>query len=471
MVKRQTKSVLIARSVLLFLLLIFWSIAGCYRIRVPAPSGGPNSLPPTVEDSTIKLPVSIDIRPMKDYINGQIPRIISEDPGHQCYEWGVYKGGDFELSSKGDTITGQLPIVYRLKVGLFPYSICFPTGSCGYGAEPARRANVVSNVKLSWNPDWHLDASPVTSVNLIDPCQITVMQYDITARVHELANSQIQFIDANVRDTVPKATNVKSEAQEGWEKARGPVRLGADTWLLLHTKAVLVSNPNGSGQMVNASVGLTARPEVRFSPQAPPPDSSPLPALTLTDPGDRFHIALDGSLTYTNATQLLATSLIGRIYQFPGNRKIRIRSVQVYGTGDIAVLQLGIDGDVRGTLYLQGTPVYQPVSEDGIPEVITIPNLDYTLETKNILAKLASWLLHKPFVESLRAAAKLPLQTKVSDLKAELQGGLNQALSPDVILSGNIESLNVRGVYLDSKEFLVRAVADGTAELHVSSLH
>jgi hypothetical protein len=80
----------------------------------------------------------------------------------------------------------------------------------------------------------------------------------------------------------------------------------------------------------------------------------------------------------------------------------------VYGIGRTAILQLDIDGDVKGSVFLRGTPTYASASQ-GQTDVLTIQGLDFSVETKSVLTKATDWLLHPDLVSALRGAAIFPL--------------------------------------------------------------
>lgn len=454
----------------LFVCLILSSaliLTGCPKeIKPKPPTAGPGPAPPTVEDSVVQVPVSVDLASLRDDLNSGIPHTIVEDDGSTCDQYGVYKRSDLTIQINGSQVQTTLPIEYRVKLYAGPKPLCGPPVSCGYN-EAARRADVVNTAKLTWNSDWHLDVSSGTDVNAIDSCNLGFLNINVTDKIEQLATGKVQFVNEKVKDEIPKRTNVKSQAQTAWSRALGPIALAQNIWLLLNPQHILVSEPSGSGTILSASVGIIARPGIRVSSQAPPAASSPLPSLQTGQPGNRIHVALDGRVSFTSATDLVSRALVGRKYPLPLNKSITITSARMYGIGTLAILQIGISGDARGTLFLQGTPVYEAVDVNGTQEVITVPNLKYTVETRNILVKIADWLLHEDFEKSLREAAVLPLNEKISTLQNQLNTGINQTFSPHVTLNGSVDNVDVRGVYVDSTQFTVRGVADGSATLTV----
>jgi hypothetical protein len=191
--------------------------------------------------------------------------------------------------------------------------------------------------------------------------------------------------------------------------------------------------------------------------QAPSASGTPFPQLKIASPSDAFHVALEGQLDFDSASKQVAAQLVGRKYPFLDNKYwIKIEKASVYGTGDVAVVQLGISGDLNGTIYLTGTPQY-----DSGTDILTVPNLDYSLDTKNILAKVADWLLHARFQDSIAQQAHWSLGGRIGALKGQLESALN-GTQGGVVLTGHVASLRVIGVYATSTAFVARVAADGT---------
>jgi hypothetical protein len=180
---------------------------------------------------------------------------------------------------------------------------------------------------------------------------------------------------------------------------------------------------------------------------------------------------LDGRVSYISATRAPRQQLVGKkfFFQTPGafgnsTKSIVISDVNLTDGGDKVVLKLALMGDIIGDVFLTGTPMYQ----SGNTQAIAIPNLDYSVETKQVLPRVADWLLHGQLVSSLRALAVLPLDEKLGDVQRRVSAALNRQLAPGIGLSGAVDAVSLRGVYLTPSELIVRAVADGKTSLAIA---
>jgi len=238
-------------------------------------------------------------------------------------------------------------------------------------------------------------------------------------------------------------------------------------WLMLHPKTVMAANPNLANDVVTLSAGITARPEVIISPNAPGASTSPFPPLQPGPTSNAFHVALVASVSWNDATTLLSKLYLGKEYKAGPFKKINIDSINVLGNGNTMVVEVKVSGSVGGSLFLQGTPTYVRSRAGSVVEDIEVPDLDFTADTRNVILKSADWVLHSTLRNDLRAKAIFPLGTRLTDLQANLQNAINRQLGPTVKLSGKIDNVTLRGVYLANDALTVQAVANGTTQISV----
>jgi hypothetical protein len=102
------------------------------------------------------------------------------------------------------------------------------------------------------------------------------------------------------------------------------------------------------------------------------------------------------------------------------------------------IVALQVDGSAKGWIYLTGTPTYN--SQDS---TIRVPDLDFDLNTKNILADVANWLLHPQFVSALRAKIGLPIGNRLTQVKDMIESGLNRDVIPGIRLHGSVTAISI----------------------------
>lgn len=456
---------MLSRAMSLTLLLVgVFLFTACPLPKIPQPDpAGPATIPPA-EDSTFQVPITANLEPLRAQLDALVPRVIVEDNGQDCTEYGVYKRRAVQLSAAGNVVTANVGIEYRFKGYVINQKpLCLGTVQCGYG-EPSPKADVLASSALTWNPNWHLNSQTGVTMNMLDPCNLSALNIDVSQRIRQLMQPKLNDIAATIDQRIPQATNIRSAADMGWKKLQSPISLGPNLWLMVNPVTPQVSTLNGSGTNMTLSVGLVGKPAIFVQAAPPTPAVGNLPPLSLTPAGDRFHIALDGHLSYSSATNLARTALVGQEFKY-GRYKVKIKDASVFGSDKRLVLQLKISGSVSGTVYFIGTPQFV---SDAQGERIIVPDLDYTLDTRNVIARVADWLLHCNFLDPIRRKAVFPLDDSIANLRTRLEAGLNQPLGTNATISGRVDALRIAGVYIDSTQIVVRAIADGKAAVTVN---
>ncbi|HUI46357.1 MAG TPA: DUF4403 family protein [Nitrospirota bacterium] len=278
-------------------------------------------------------------------------------------------------------------------------------------------------------------------------------------RIRRFLNRQITKLD----DTVVNSDFIRERASAAWEALQYPIPLTDNLALLLNPQAVHVSPSsaqNEQGDEFTVVIGLVARPRI-ITNNTPHPSAPPVPHLSTAPSESSFHIALESELSYQFVGSELAKRLEGQVFT-RGDNRIRIGNVKVFGSGESVILQLRVTGTINGTIYLKGTPAY-----DALSRRLYIRDLDYTVETRQVLVKAEDWMFHTRLRKSLEDAAKWDIGNRIDGLSGLLTKALNRKLTQHVAISGTIDTIRPVAVGLTDAALRAVLVLDGAAELHI----
>ncbi|MFN0139631.1 MAG: DUF4403 family protein [Pyrinomonadaceae bacterium] len=118
---------------------------------------------------------------------------------------------------------------------------------------------------------------------------------------------------------------------------------------------------------------------------------------------------------------------------------------------------------LKGKIYLTGTPSFLTDRRE-----VVFPDLEFDIKTRNVIVKVAAWILKTRITEQLRANVRIPLGGKLDDLKVALSAGLNRQLGSNAQMTGRVDSLVVNSVFIGSTGINARATADGRAGISVN---
>lgn len=493
------------RTSIWFLAVVALGACGCMPLRPrPVPSLLPPSVqPPSVLPSSIHLPIK---RPAPD-VAGYESELCRFAKGHGVYgveaayidaNYEVWRR-DVNLRLSHDSFLASTYAYFWLDGTAFILGIPIP-GQCGWDDEEARQVEVNSVSKLSWAPEWFLKTTTTARLDPKNRCKVTFRDIDLTERVVGLGQRLLDRASQRFDEEIRKRSNFRPQAEQFWKKLQEPVPLSADVSLLVQPKTVKAGpidlTPDTPPQILSTSVDLTAEPRVVFGPPPQLP-VTPLPELgAAPDVPAGFNVWLEASLPFAEANAMIKdpkNGVVGKTYRY-GRRELIISDAHMYGTQEKMVLRLTVEGyaipgtyppiedaaslfiniaghirdcvaedmyDLDAIIYLTGTPTLNAADR-----TIVFPDLTYDLQTQNLIAKAANWILKSRLEERLRLETKLPFGQKIDEERERLNRAINRPLGDDASISGSVD-LKLTDAYVWTDRLKSRFQATGRAELRV----
>lgn len=447
-----------------------------FSVRAPTPiEGGPAVQMNELSPSVFSIPVRVALHPLVEVVEASLPRQFGDIEDRRTINGRDNLEGAFEAQREDiratftdSTVTLSTTLAYRARAWYDPPILPVISASCGTGEnDPQPRLAVTLTTPLTLDPEWRLRtkiaAGPIrpATEDQRDRCTVTFLDFDMTDEVVGAARDLVVRMGPRA-DSAIAALDVRRQFQEWWDIIAEPVRLADDVWLLLTPEAVGRGPIHGTGDGIETTLTMRARPRVVISPSIPEVEASQIPPLESIEPGDGLRIFAEAQADYAELAGLLRNELGDRDLT-AGGRKLRIRSVTILGVGDGRIsVALRVSGDVAGDLYLVGTPVY-----DGLTGQIAVPDLDFDVGTREALVAGAAWVARVGLVESFREKARWPSAPAVDWARAQVQAGFNSRLSDEVRLEGQVDTVSVVGVHAGTTSLRIRAEVRGRARLVV----
>jgi hypothetical protein len=458
-------------------LLVACAAACGTRVRIPPPEGGsPAADLPEPAASVVHLPVTLSLAGIADDVEAAVPpRGGNEDEWHVAgdapvigtvYVKEAWERDALRMSVDGGAVNVSAHVRYRARIAkkaCLPLAGCrwVPLSQCGHDG-PMPSLEIALRTTLTWTPDWrvapHTAARPVRSgVH----CVVAAARVDVTERVQAKVLAELERAAPRVDERIRRAAQLHDRVAGVWRALQQPIRVADGVWLTLRPRAASAAAPQGSGTTLSADVALVMMPRVVVGDR-PEPDTTPLPPRIPMPPGRGFRIQLLADIPYAAADSILADQLVGKRL-FSHGQSVTIAAAHLSGQGRRLVLAVDVRGDARGTLYFVGTPVFDPATQ-----VLTVPDLDFSLETQDVLATAAKWLLYPSLREQMVAAARFPLAPRVAQLREHVDGALNRDLGRSVRMRGSVDALSPVGVAVRPGSVAAVLVAEGTAGITVT---
>ena len=251
--------------------------------------------------------------------------------------------------------------------------------------------NLAARSVLSWSDRWRLRSRTTFDEPVfVEPCLLEGLDYDATPVLKAVLQPRLAALAQSIDRIVRERTEAKQRAEMVWQKLQEPIELTPNQWLEFHPRDARISPITSNGTLVLlTSVNLVMEPKVVSGPK---PDIAviPLPPLQLAPlPLEGFHLALPITVDYPRINQRLEQEMVGQQFQTPVGEDVKVEGVQLYGSGDRLILALQVSGGVNGNLYATGTPVF----DEGLG-TLKFVDLDFTVDTRNVLVKSANWMFH-----------------------------------------------------------------------------
>lgn len=420
--------------------------------------------------STVHLPVTFSLGPLATQVEDLAPR--GDDNEAEWHELGRFyvkekwERGPLRVSLGDNWVEVHTRVSYRARMAAracVPVAGCrfVQLASCGHGG-PMPTLDVGLRTTLRWREDWtlvpHTTAAPVEAGVR---CRLTEARIDVTERVQQAAQNALAGLTPRIDAELREAVALRRRVEPVWAALQEPIEAADGVYLLLRPESVAVAPPRASGTDLSTTVALTVRPKVVVG-ERPELPAVPLPNYdSVVGPERGFRIAVVAEVPFAAANELLQREVVGKVLEVRG-RSVRVRGVRLYGGGRQVVMEVKLAGDARGTVYFVGTPAY-----DVATQMLTVPDLDFSVETRNVLAGAAGWLLHDDLRGQLRAAARFGVGERIAGLRAQLDSAINMRLDTDVEMRGGVDALRPLGVVVTPNALGAVVEAAGHAQIAV----
>ncbi len=434
-------------------------------LAAPAPSpGAPSRFNVPIEyDMTAVLRTVEEVVPTTFGSMQDVKQMGDDDRRHYAFE---AKRGRFTAFARGSRVHLRATLTYSARGWYKPPIGPTLSAACGEGAEKPRVV-VELATPLSLGAGWHLksDASIVSiapaSTEARDRCEVSIFHRDVTENVVQAARaglaSQLPMIDRKIG-----AVDLSGHVNDWWRLLSAPIRLTDGVWLLIAPEQLNIGRVRGESTMLTIPVGLVAHPSIITSPTEPEIVPRPLPPLSRDSAPNGFHVTMDGVVDYKTASDQLTSALKPHSFTQASHRVTVTRADVLPLAKGRLQLSLVFDGDVRGVVVFKGTPRIEHARGE-----VTVPDLDFDLDSDSKVLETYSWLRAGDLRDELRRHAHFPIAAALDRGRALLLDGLNRKLGDAVTLSGTVDSVSLRQLFVTRDGLIVRADASGRAGMAV----
>jgi hypothetical protein len=296
--------------------------------------------------------------------------------------------------------------------------------------------------KLNINRDWSLSTVTLPDgYDWISTPTVSFAGFNLPLPLISdiLLKGSLGDIAKGIDKSVKSAVDLRKIVGDAWTAMQKPVLVSAgdSLWLKLSPAQLSLLPIQGMGGNMLSSLGLKALVELYYGREPACAVNPELPPLKITSAlPEQFNInlSLDIPLSYINS--LARTTMRGYTMSY-GRYKVIVKDITIYGQGDKLIVELPVEGTVKGMIYLAGMPVF---NKDSLS--IELSGLDFSVATKNVAVKTASWLFHSGLVQKLRSKLVFPVGEQLRSARSVVTTTLRENRSVENFrINGSIEKL------------------------------
>lgn len=434
----------------------------------------------SLPESQIDIPIQINLKPIfalaegnvdKEFTSPNYPDGWVEADCATRYKY-HFRRSPLRMVAKGTQLdlsfTGFYQIVgsTRLCKGTTVLSPWSPACKCGFD-EPERRVDIGFRSKFALLPNYLLQTlitrtEPVAK----DKCEVCFWGQDVTKDVLDGLTSELEASRKAMQDTFG-ILNLRPYMKHAWNMLSQAYEIPGVGYFSLHPKKLRMQNINAKNDLLNINLGITATPAVTFKKSVD--KVSAVPDLSLVPAPGGFSVFLEAALQYDSLSRVVNGYMAGKRFDLSEGlfaKHIVVKEVTVASNNEGRMLiKVDFTGSFNGTAFFTGVPVYNPATK-----TIEVQDLNYDLQTKNLLLKTAKWLFSGKIETELRKNTAINLTSYFETAQKSLTAYLNKEWTKGVKGSGSVKELKVISVQPLPQHILIKTSCAGALSVVVSEI-
>jgi hypothetical protein len=273
----------------------------------------------------------------------------------------------------------------------------------------------------------------------LEKCEVSVFSNDITSLIVDSVRSSVLSFCGTLDQTVA-GMSLANMQRQGAQLAYQKMAMGKYGYVQVNPTDIRVGQLNYTKDSFRISMGVSCRPYLS-SDSVNHVEDPPLPPLRQLENRDGLSLYLEAHYDYAFLSKMLHDTLYNKVFEVQG-RTVVIKNIELKGAGSRQIgIRIDFAGTNKGSIYLHGTPVL-----DTARQTLSVPDLDYTLESKDLVLKLARAFFKNKIRSGLEGKSYLDIAGLVKSNLTTINASLNRNLPNQLVSRGHIEDIRVIGL-------------------------
>ncbi len=405
------------------------------------------------EASLIYLPIELNKQDIDSSINQLIQGVVYEDT----------KMDDDGLMLKAEK---REPISVTIDSQTFNYRVplvIFVKKDIGLTQVEADGAiALIFSSKYEIGEDWSLKTeTEVVDFQWLEKPKIKLALFDIPIKfvANKILERSKDFISKSIDQQLAQTFNLRNHTENAWNLLQQPIHVSKDLdlWVKIIPEVLSIAPFQFDGSNISSKIYITAKTNAFFGDKPDAEHAVGLPPFLFEETeNDHFKVQVGSAISLLEVQRLAKKYLIGKSYDL-GSRSVVLDDLDISSQADKLIVNVQLKGSYNGSINMIGKPVYNKNTNK-----IEVEDLEYELKTKNIFMKSIGWLFQKGIENLFEKALQFPLNENLIKAKSLLEKQLQDyEFSKNVLINGEIESIEVQDIYLVDDRIEALILANG----------
>ena len=455
---------------IVFLWIGFHSCAPSRKIATLKPE--PDQAAPLVldvEPSFVQLPVELALKDIEKQLNLTFSGVIFEDNNLQDDDLmiKVTKEAPIQFLQSDGKIKTILPLkaVGTIKYGFTKLGISF---SDTRDFKLNGVITLVSQVRLE---NWKLKTeTTLQSLDWKERPSVNIAGREVA--ITYLMNASLKMFKQKLESTIDQAIatsiDFKPQVMDALQALSKPILVNESlrTWFrvtpieLYATRAVIEKDfvSMGLGLKCQMETLIGAEPAAQFVPnkiQLKPVEKMP----------NQVKANIVAIASYQEASQLMQQNFQGEVFT-DGSRKVTVQKVDLWHKQGKMIVALTVAGSLNATIYLSGFPQYNEQTKE-----IYFDQLNYVLDTKNVLHRSANWLAQGKILKKIQESCRFSIQSQLKEGQQKLLQYLNNySPTQGVFDNGSAQDFKFLKIQLTNHALVAMLSVEGKVKVTINGM-
>ncbi|HTL06836.1 MAG TPA: DUF4403 family protein [Chitinophagaceae bacterium] len=337
-------------------------------------------------------------------------------------------------------------------------------GSCGFGKEQMRKTDIFIQSVLQFQPNYTVHTkTQAQKATALEKCTVSMFNLDITQQIMDSIKSSTNAFCYSM-DSVVNGLDFSSTTKALAERINKKIPLDKYGYIKINPSAVRIGKMNSVKDTLQATLGIYCFPELH-SDSTNNYSAAFLPPLQTADVQPGIKVYTNARYDYPFINSIINQMVRDTSFEVEG-RKVVIKNVQLNGAENGKVeIMVDFEGDKKGSLYLVGTPQLDTASQ-----VIIIPDLDYSLKSRDLVLNIGKAFFSNKILRTLREKATISIADIINQHRKEIDAQLNKQVMEGVFSTGALTDVRVLSLVVGKDVLQAQTCTRASASIIINSL-